>query len=170
MTSSNRPVVVLGAGPAGLAAAFELVCHAQPVQVYERAPYVGGLARTVSRDGFRFDIGGHRWFTKNDELNQLFVWLLGDEIVRVHRISRIYFDGRYVEYPLRFGDVLTNIGFGMSVRALADYARAALFPPTVNRERSMEDAYVAQFGRTLYERFFRDYSMKVWGADCTKLS
>jgi protoporphyrinogen oxidase len=131
---------------------------------------VGGLARTIVRDGYRFDIGGHRWFTKNDELNQLFVGLLGDEIVHVDRISRIFFDGRYVDYPLRLKNVLGSIGWRTAGRAIADYALAQCQQPAANREHTMEEAYVAQFGRTLYERFFRDYSEKVWGDDCRRLS
>ncbi|MBA2446736.1 MAG: FAD-dependent oxidoreductase, partial [Chloroflexi bacterium] len=170
MTTTSEKTIVLGAGPAGLAAAFELVRHDRAVDVVERAEVVGGLARTVERDGYRFDIGGHRWFSKDDELNQLFRALLGDEVVNVDRISRIYYDGRYVDYPLRLGNVLRNIGLSLSARAVADYAVVVVRPPVVAGEQTMEDAYVAQFGRALYERFFRDYSEKVWGDDCRRLS
>jgi protoporphyrinogen oxidase len=170
VTARAEQTIVMGAGPAGLAAAFELVHHGRAVHVIERAPGVGGLARTVVRDGYRFDIGGHRWFTKNDELNRLFVALLGDEVVHVDRVSRIYYAGRYVDYPLRPANVLRSVGLGFGLRALADYAWAQLHSPPSDRERSMEEAYTAQFGRTLYERFFRDYSEKVWGAECSRLS
>jgi protoporphyrinogen oxidase len=125
--------VVLGAGPSGLAAAFELTRHGRPAHVIERASVVGGLARTIERDGFRFDIGGHRWFTKNDELNDLFRALLAGEIVHVDRVSRIYYGGRYVHYPLRLGDVVPNIGLGLGARALADYARARWQPVPLAR-------------------------------------
>jgi protoporphyrinogen oxidase len=170
MDSARGRAVILGAGPAGLAAAFELARSAWPVDIIERASVVGGLARTVQRDGFRFDIGGHRWFTKNDELNQLFMWLLAGEFVYVDRISRIYYDGRYVDYPLQVGNALRSIGPVMSMRAIMDYLWAQLRPPTCIGERSMQDAYIAQFGRTLYRRFFSDYSEKVWGAACNQLS
>lgn len=170
MAATADRTIVMGAGPAGLSAAFELVRHGWPVRIVERAGVVGGLARTVERDGFRFDIGGHRWFTKNDELNKLFKWLLAGEIVQVDRISRIYYDGKYVDYPLRVTNALRSIGPAMSLRAVADYAWAQVRTPSTAHERSMEEAYVSQFGRTLYRRFFSDYSEKVWGAECSQLS
>ena len=89
-TPGTGSVVILGAGPAGLAAGLALSRAGWRVDVYEQAPYVGGLARTVEHNGFRFDIGGHRWFTKKDELNFLLVDLLGDELVMVDRVSRVY--------------------------------------------------------------------------------
>lgn len=168
--SVSGQTIIMGAGPAGLSAAFELSRHGRFVHVLERAPVVGGLARTITREGYRFDIGGHRWFTKNDELNDLFRWLLQGELVEVTRVSRIYFDGRYVDYPLRLANVLREISYGMSARAMIDYAIARIKPPPSNRERTMEEAYIAQFGRTLYENFFKNYSEKVWGADCGALS
>ena len=132
---------------------------------------VGGLARTVEHQGFRFDIGGHRWFTKKDELNAFLVDLLDDELIWVDRISRIYFDGKFVEYPLKMGNVLGQIGPLTGARAVGDFV-VAKAQQTLNRQpiRSMEDAYVAQFGRTLYELFFRRYSEKLWGERCDQLS
>jgi protoporphyrinogen oxidase len=164
-------VIILGAGPAGLAAGLALGRAGWDVQVYEQASQVGGLARTVERDGFRFDIGGHRWYTKRPGLNEFLVDLLGDELTWVDRTSRIYFDGKYVDYPLKVGNVLRRIGPLTSARAVGDFALAKAAgrfggQPVV----SMEDAYVAQFGRTLYELFFRDYSEKVWGKRCGELS
>jgi protoporphyrinogen oxidase len=170
VTSGTDQTIVMGAGPAGLATAFELARHGRSVRVIERAPVVGGLARTIARDGYRFDIGGHRWFTKSDELNELFASLLHGELVWVERISRIYFDGRYVDYPLQLGNVLGGIGAGLALRALLDYGLAQVRPPAAGREWTMEQAYIAQFGRTLYERFFKNYSEKVWGAACDRLS
>src|SRR5581483_3493822 len=160
-------VIIMGAGPAGLAAGFALARAGWVVQVYEQALQVGGLARTLVSDGFRFDIGGHRWYTKRPGLNELLINLLGDELITVDRISRIYFNGKYVDYPLRVRNVLSRIGPLTSARAMGDFALAQ----AANRlkgqpPQSMEDAYVAQFGRTLYELFFRDYSEKVWGRRC----
>ncbi len=163
--------VILGAGPAGLAAGFALSRAGWSVQVFEQADVVGGLARTVSRNGFRFDIGGHRWFTKKDELNHFLVDLLGDELVMVDRISRIFFDGKYVDYPLRPANVLTSIGPATSVKAIGDFVGSQALRRVQNKPIvSMEDAYVAQFGRTLYELFFKRYSEKVWGLECGELS
>ena len=95
--SSERETAVLGAGPGGLATAYWLSRHGAPVTVFERAPVVGGLARTVERDGYRFDIGGHRWFSKVDAVNDLYREVVGDESIWVHRTSRIYFDGQYID-------------------------------------------------------------------------
>lgn len=171
MLGGSRSVVIMGAGPAGLATGFALSLAGWSVQVYEQAPMVGGLARTEQLDGFRFDIGGHRWFTKKDELNEFLVNLLGDELILVNRISRIYFDGKYVDYPLKTSNILKKIGPITGARAVSDFVVSMASSRLSSRPVvSMEDAYVAQFGRTLYELFFRNYSEKVWGKACTELS
>ncbi len=163
--------IILGAGPAGLAAGYALSLAGWSVQVFEQAHVVGGLARTVTRDGFRFDIDGHRWFTKKDELNYFLINLLGDELLLVNRISRIYFNGKYVDYPLRVSNVLSRIGPVTSARAIGDFVVSQASQRLTKKPVvSMEDAYVAQFGRTLYELFFRNYSEKVWGKQCSELS
>src|SRR5690242_20834020 len=119
--------VVLGAGPGGLCSAYVLSKAGQPAIVLEKAPFVGGLARTIHKatpyGEFKFDIGGHRWFTKNDELNELFREVVADELLWVNRISRIYFDGRFVDYPLRISNALQAIGPVLATRAMADYGR-----------------------------------------------
>jgi len=170
-----RKVVVMGAGPGGLCAAYTLTKAGVPARVFEKAPFVGGLARTIRRQTehgeFRFDIGGHRWFTKNDELNALFRDVVADELLWVNRISRIYFDGRYVDYPLKITNALRAIGPLVSARAIADYATTRIGQrfakaPIV----SMEDAYIDQFGPTLYRLFFQRYSEKVWGLPCAEMS
>ena len=137
----------------------------------ERASVVGGLARTVERDGFKFDLGGHRWFSKVDAVNDFYKEVIADETIWVRRISRIYFDGKYIDYPLSIGNALAAIGPVLATKALADYARVRveqrLNPKTLV---SMEDAYVDQYGRTLYELFFERYSEKVWGLPCAQMS
>jgi protoporphyrinogen oxidase len=171
----GKQVVVMGAGPGGLCSAYVLTKAGVPALVVEKAPFVGGLARTISKatevGEFKFDIGGHRWFTKNDELNQLFRDVVGDELLWVNRISRIYFDGRYVDYPLKLSNALKAIGPATAARAIVDYARTRiehrLWPRPVT---SMEDAYVDQFGPTLYKMFFERYSEKVWGLPCSEMS
>ena len=167
--------VVMGAGPGGLCSAYVLSKAGMPAVVLEKAPFVGGLARTIRRQTehgeFKFDIGGHRWFTKNDELNELFREVVADELLWVNRISRIYFDGRYVDYPLKISNALKAIGPITSARAMADYARTRatrrLRPRPVV---SMEEAYIDQFGPTLYKLFFQRYSEKVWGLPCDQMS
>jgi protoporphyrinogen oxidase len=165
----------MGAGPGGLCSAYVLSKAGVPAVVFEKAPFVGGLARTIRRQTdageFRFDIGGHRWFTKIDELNDLFKEVVAEELLWVNRISRIYFDGRYVDYPLKISNALKAIGPFTSARALFDYARTrasqAIHPTPVT---SMEDAYIDQFGPTLYRLFFQRYSEKVWGLPCSEMS
>jgi len=174
-SAAARNVVVMGAGPGGLCAAYTLTKAGVPARVVEKAPFVGGLARTIRRHTehgeFRFDIGGHRWFTKNDELNALFREVVDDELLWVNRISRIYFDGRYVDYPLKITNALRAIGPLVSARAIGDYAatriRHSVSPAPIT---SMEDAYVDQFGPTLYRLFFQRYSEKVWGLPCGEMS
>lgn len=168
---SRKTVVVLGAGPAGLATGYALSRAGWNVQVYEQADMVGGLARTIERDGFRFDIGGHRWFTKKDELNAFLVEVLGDELIWVDRTSRIFFDGHFVDYPLKMGNVLGQIGPVTGARAIGDFVVTKAQQTLRKKEvRSMEDAYISQFGRTLYELFFKNYSEKLWGDKCDNLS
>jgi protoporphyrinogen oxidase len=166
-----REVVIMGAGPAGLATGYALARAGLKVSVFEQASMVGGLARTLTRDGYRFDIGGHRWFTKKDELNHFLVDLMRDELIWVDRISRIYFGGKFVSYPLRTGEVVRSIGPVTGVRAASDFVRQQVTQRITKKPIvTMEDAYVAQFGRTLYELFFKNYSEKLWGEDCTRLS
>jgi protoporphyrinogen oxidase len=171
MGSPAPKVLVLGAGPAGLAAALALGSAGWSAEVVELGSSVGGLARTVQHGGFRFDIGGHRWFSKSDELNRFVINLLGDELAVVDRSSKIYFQGKYVDYPLQATNVLTRMSPADSARAVGGFvASQALQRVTRKPIVSMEDAYVAQFGRVLYELFFRHYSEKVWGRECAELS
>jgi protoporphyrinogen oxidase len=167
--------IIMGAGPGGLCSAYVLSKAGRPVTVLERAPFVGGLARTITRQTeygeFRFDIGGHRWFTKNDELNALFREVVADELLWVNRISRIYFDGKYVDYPLKISNALQAMGPVVAARAMADYARQRAVSAASPKEIvSMEDAYIDQFGPTLYRLFFQRYSEKVWGLPCDQMS
>jgi protoporphyrinogen oxidase len=162
---------VLGAGPAGLAAAHELATRGVDVCVLERAPWVGGLSLTWEHEGFRFDLGGHRWFTKKDWLDRWFRELMEGELVEVHRISRICFEGRYFDYPVAVMNVLRNAGLATSVHAVLSYAVEQV-RQRFRREpmENIEQAYIAQFGPKLYEMFFRRYTEKVWGRDCSRLS
>jgi protoporphyrinogen oxidase len=164
-------VVILGAGPAGLAAAHELTLNGAKVTVLERNDYVGGLCRTVKYKGYKFDLGGHRWFTKNEDLNTWFRRLMGDEIVMVDRISRIYYGGKYFFYPIRFGDILRKTGPFTILHAGLAFLWALLVQSAATRPpANMKEAYVAQFGSKLYDMFFRRYSEKVWGRPCEELS
>jgi protoporphyrinogen oxidase len=165
----------MGAGPGGLCSAYVLSKAGVPTTVVEKAPFVGGLARTIKRQTehgeFKFDIGGHRWFTKNEELNDLFKEVVADELLWVDRLSRIYFDGKYVDYPLKISNALKAMGPVVAAKAMAGYARTRIEHRLNPRPVvSMEDAYIDQFGRTLYELFFQRYSEKVWGLPCSEMS
>ncbi|MGI8477991.1 MAG: FAD-dependent oxidoreductase [Thermomicrobiales bacterium] len=173
--SSQNSTLIMGAGPGGLCSAYVLSKAGMSATVVEKAPFVGGLARTIKRDTeygeFKFDIGGHRWFTKNDELNDLFKEVVADELLWVNRVSRIYFDGKFVDYPLKISNALKAIGPVTAAKAMADYGRTVAekkFKPSTIV--SMEDAYIDQFGRTLYQLFFQRYSEKVWGLPCDQMS
>src|SRR5215213_11031947 len=139
---------VLGAGPAGLTAAYRLLQRGRPVVLFEAGDQVGGLARTVVRDGYRFDLGGHRFFTKSEEVEALWEEMLGAEMLVRPRLSRIYWRGRFIEYPLRPADVFAKIGPLELLRSFGSYARARLQRRGV--EESYEDWVTARFGRRLF--------------------
>ena len=165
--SVDAPVVVIGAGPAGLTAAYDLTRRGVPTIVFDGERQVGGLARTVIYKGFRFDIGGHRFFTKVSAVRDLWHELLGDDLLRRPRLSRIYYGGRFYDYPLRAGNVLANLGPLTSVAVLASYARARVRP--IDPERSFEDWICNRFGRRLFDMFFKSYTEKVWGMPCGEI-
>jgi len=161
----------MGAGPAGLATGHELSVSGVRVTVVDRNDFVGGLCNTNVHKGYKFDLGGHRWFTKNEDLNSWFRRLMGDEIVWVERISRIYYDGGYYSYPISILNVIKNAGMFTILHAGVTYLISALQYSVFNKSiKNMKDAYVAQFGGKLYDMFFRRYSEKVWGLPCEKLS
>jgi len=125
---------VLGAGPAGLTAAYVLGLRGVPGAVYEADGTVGGIAKTVEYNGYRFDLGGHRFFTKFAQVQRLWEEMLGDELLLRPRLSRIYFDGKYLAYPLQARDVVTRLGFVESALCALSYGRSRLTP---NRQLSL---------------------------------
>jgi protoporphyrinogen oxidase len=139
------------------------------VTVLERDPrYVGGISRTVEYQGFRFDIGGHRFFSKSQEVEDLWTELLGDDLLHRPRSSRIYYGGKFYAYPLKAGEALKNLGIIESARCVASYAKARLFP--VNNPRTFEDWVSNKFGKRLFGIFFKTYTEKVWGMSCSEIS
>jgi len=161
----------MGGGLAGLAAGYELSKAGKYVEVYEKWEEVGGLARTIKKGKFLFDTGPHRWYAKNDKVNNWMLELMGKEIIKVPRLTRIYFDHHFFYYPIRIFNALSGIGILRAFWSIIDYIKARLkhrlFKPKL---LTMEDGYINQFGKTLYEIFFKRYSEKLWGQDCTKIS
>lgn len=160
-------VVIIGAGPAGLTAAYALVKRGERPVVLERERQVGGIARTEVYKGYRFDIGGHRFFTKVPEVEALWRELLGSEFIRVPRLSRIYYEGRYYNYPLEPLNALSNLGLIESCRIMLSYFKWRLFPHPV--EETFEQWVMNRFGGRLYARFFKTYTEKVWGIPCKQI-
>ena len=169
--SESRAFAVLGGGPAGLTAGYVLARSARPVVVFEAGDQVGGLARTVVRDGYRFDLGGHRFFTKSDEVQALWQEVLGDELLVRERLSRIYWRGRFIDYPLRLADVMRKVGPAELTRCGASYALAVARRGARRRTpETFEDWVCDRFGRRLFELFFKSYTEKVWGVCTSQIS
>lgn len=166
-TENPRSFVVIGAGPAGLAAAHALVRAGHPPLVLERHAAVGGLARTESYRGFHFDLGGHRFFTKVPEIDALWRDVLGADLERRPRLSRIYYDGRFFEYPLRPWNALRGLGPLEAVLVTLSYLRWQIRPH--EPEDTFEQWVTNRFGRRLFRTFFESYTEKVWGVSCREL-
>ncbi|HET9052513.1 MAG TPA: FAD-dependent oxidoreductase, partial [Candidatus Dormibacteraeota bacterium] len=159
---AGHQVVIVGAGPAGLTAAYQLQKHGLRSTVLEADDQVGGISRTVERDGWRFDLGGHRFFTKVGAVSRLWHEILGDEdFLTRPRKSRILYRGRYFDYPLRPANALRSLGIIEAVRCMASYALARMRPP--KDQTNYEGWLVARFGWRLYRALFKTYTEKVWG-------
>ncbi|BAK64839.1 putative oxidase [Sphingobium sp. SYK-6] len=171
MSRPDQPVdvAIIGAGPAGLTAAYLLTKAGYSVTVIEKDPaQVGGISRTVEHEGFRFDIGGHRFFSKSREVVDLWNEILPHDFIERPRMSRIYYQGKFYSYPLRAFEALRNLGLLRSALCMASYLRAKLRP--IRQVKSFEDWVVNQFGRKLYSIFFKTYTEKVWGMPCDEMS
>ncbi len=171
MGEPNDGIVILGGGLAGLAAGYTLTRAGRRVRVLEAASTTGGLARTITHEGFRFDLGGHRFHTADRRIDEFVRGLLGEELLTVPRSSRIFLRQRYFDYPLQPLNACFDLGIGTTFAILAGYAKARL----AHRWRktpllSLEDWVVAHFGRPLFEIYFRDYSEKVWGIPCQRIA
>ena len=166
-SSSPHSVLVVGGGPAGLTAAYELVKRGTEAIVLEQSNQVGGIARTEQYKGYRFDIGGHRFFTKVDEVNLLWQEVMGKRFIKVPRLSRIYYNGNFFSYPLQVMDTLTNLGVRESAKILLSYVKIKIRP--LKTEESLEDWVTNRFGKRLFRTFFKTYTEKVWGISCDKI-
>jgi protoporphyrinogen oxidase len=164
---SDEPVVIIGAGPAGLTAAYELAKRNHRSIVLEKQHLVGGLAKTDSYKGYRFDTGGHRFFTKNASVNAMWQEILGKDFLRRPRLSRIYYHGKFFAYPLRPFNALKGLGPIEAIRVLLSYVWWQFFP--YSPEDTFERWVTNRFGRRLFLTFFKAYTEKVWGIPCSEL-
>jgi len=163
--------VIMGGGPAGLTAAYELAKHGKFSAVLEQADKVGGISRTETYKGYRFDIGGHRFFTKVGEVQAIWKEILGDEFIQVPRLSRIYYRGKFFDYPLSIASTLNNLGVVDSTLCVLSYLKSRVnnrLNPGPEAE-NLEDWVVERFGNRLYRTFFKSYTEKVWGIPCNKI-
>jgi protoporphyrinogen oxidase len=167
--SLRKRIAIIGAGPAGLTAAYLLTKQGIAVTVLESDPeYVGGLARTVRYKGFRFDIGGHRFFSKSKRVEEFWTEILPDDMLERPRSSRIFYNGRFYSYPLKPFEALVKLGLVESGLCAMSYAKARLAPKPI--PKCFEDWATNQFGARLFRIFFKTYTEKVWGMSCREIS
>ena len=160
-------VIIIGAGPAGLTATYELSKSNKKVLLIEKKSNVGGLAETKIFGDFRYDIGPHRFFTKNKEINELFMEILGEDAVAVNRKTRILFKGKYFDYPLTPINALFGLGIFESISVGFSYIYARLKSRLkISKIENFEDWVIDRFGKKLFSNFFKNYTEKVWGIDC----
>jgi protoporphyrinogen oxidase len=166
-TRSNLPVVILGGGPAGLTAAYELTEHGFRPAVIEKRDRVGGLARTEQYKGYYFDMGGHRFFTKSEEVRKLWFTVLEHEFLRRPRLSRIYYKSKFFNYPLKPFNALMGLGIWESILIFCSYLKWQIWPH--RQEETFEQWVTNRFGQRLFLTFFKTYTEKVWGISCSEL-
>ncbi|NJL09591.1 MAG: NAD(P)/FAD-dependent oxidoreductase [Calothrix sp. SM1_7_51] len=157
----------MGAGPAGLTAAYELAKKNIKLIVLEKGDKVGGISRTETYKGYHFDIGGHRFYTKVEEVQQLWQEVLGDEFIKVPRLSRIFYQGSFFQYPLSLFDTLSKLGIWESFLILLSYLKVKWRPLPV--EENLEQWVTNRFGERLHKTFFKTYTEKVWGIPCNQI-
>lgn len=162
------PVVIIGAGPAGLTAAYILSKAGVQSMVLEKDQTPGGIARTVNYKGYYFDIGGHRFFTKVKSVEDIWKEVLGDNLLRRNRLSRIYYNKKFFYYPLRPLNALLGLGIWNSILIFFSYLMAQLFPS--KEEETFEQWVSNRFGKRLFNIFFKTYTEKVWGISCSEIS
>ena len=168
MKKDSYKIIIVGAGPAGLTAAWEAEKFGCKTLILESTSQVGGISRTVERDGWRFDIGGHRFFTKVDLVNKIWDEILDkDDFLLRPRMSRIYYKKKFFDYPLKPLNALSNLGLFESIACVLSYIYVRIFPP--KNQNNFENWVAARFGWRLYNIFFKTYTEKVWGIEANKI-
>ena len=165
--ATDAPIIVIGGGPAGLTAAYELIKQRHTPIVLEKNDKVGGIARTENYRGYHFDMGGHRFFTKSVQVQRFWQEVLGDNFLRRPRLSRIFYKSKFFHYPLKPLNALLGLGPIEGVRIIGSYLRWHLFP--YKEEETFEQWVTNRFGKRLFETFFKSYTEKVWGIPCSEL-
>ena len=163
----RKRCVIIGAGPAGLTAGLELARAGQEPVVLEMDQQVGGISRTVNYKGYRFDIGGHRFFTKVERVHKWWMDILKDEFLIRPRLSRIYYDDKFFDYPLKPMNAFINLGPVEAILVGLSYLKAQAFPHP--EEKNLEQWVTNRFGKRLFSMFFKTYTEKVWGMKCTEI-
>src|SRR4249920_3520254 len=162
-------VLFIGAGPAGLTAGYLLSRNGVPVTILEADPvYVGGISRTATYKGFQFDIGGHRFFSKSKAVEDLWTEILPNDMLVRPRSSRIFYGGKFFSYPLKPFEALLKLGVFKSILCVLSWLKARLFP--IRNPRNFEEWVSNQFGKRLFNTFFKSYTEKVWGMSCKQIS
>lgn len=163
----GRRIIIIGAGPAGLTAAYEIAQHGLEPIVFEQRDKVGGLSRTENFQGYFFDMGGHRFYTKVEAVNQMWHTILGTDFLLRPRLSRIFYQNKFFNYPLKMLNVLLGIGIWQAILITLSFIKWQLFP--YPREDTFEQWVTNRFGKRLFETFFKTYTEKVWGIPCSEL-
>jgi protoporphyrinogen oxidase len=161
-------VCVIGAGPAGLTAAYQLAKQGEEVAVYEASGHVGGMSRSIELWGQTVDLGPHRFFSSDARVNRLWLEIVGQNYAMVDRLTRIFYNRRFFHYPLQPFDALSNLGLANATACITSYLRERLLP-TCTPDHTFESWVVGRFGRRLFETFFKSYSEKLWGISCREL-
>src|SRR5216117_191045 len=162
-------VAIIGAGPAGLTAGYLLSKEGIKVTILEADPvYVGGISRTATYKGFHFDIGGHRFFSKSKPVEDLWTEILPNDMLTRPRSSRIFYGGKFFSYPLKPIEALLKLGVFKSILCVLSWLKARLFP--LRNPRNFEEWVSNQFGKRLFNTFFKSYTEKVWGMSCNEIS
>jgi protoporphyrinogen oxidase len=163
----SENIIIIGGGPAGLAAGYELTRNNKNCAIFEKENLLGGIAKTIEYKGYYFDQGGHRFFTKNDEINRIWHESLKQDFLKRPRLSRIYYKNKFYSYPIKLPEVIRNLGIWQSFQVLVSYFWSKIFP--YRKEDSFEQWVSNRFGKKLYNTFFKSYTEKVWGIPCTEI-